>query len=136
MVVKNYSELVKIKTFEGRIKYLQTFSFVGESTFGGHRYLNQILYRSPEWRRFRREVILRDHGCDLGLLDREIIFDSPLIHHINAITIEDIQRRDPKIFDFENVITTTPSTHRIIHYQHEEIREYKPRVPNDTCVWR
>ena len=57
--IKTYSELITLQTFEDRFNYLQLRGEVGKSTFGHNRYLNQILYNSPEWRRFRNEIIIR-----------------------------------------------------------------------------
>lgn len=88
---KSYSELMKLKTYRDRYNYLKIGGSVGEETFGGSRWLNQVLYTSPEWKRFRREIILRDNGCDLGCKDRPIA-TKVYIHHINPITPEDIKR--------------------------------------------
>lgn len=63
----------------------------------------------------------------------------PLIHHITPITIEDIYKRDPKVFDPENLITVSRRTHNAIHYGDEElllVDEIIERRPNDTCPWR
>lgn len=137
---KTYSNLLRYRTFEDRLKYLYLGSHVGDSTFGGHRYLNQLLYRSKEWRELRPKIILRDCGCDLGMKGYEI-FANAIIHHINPITIQDILNRNPAIFDPENIITTTDRTHRKIHYGNvDEINSgkliYKDRYPGDTVLWR
>ena len=137
MIIKTYSELIQFPTFIERYRYLKIGGRVGEDTFGHDRYLNQALYSSYEWKRFRREIILRDNGCDLGCEDREL-YEKILIHHINPITIEDVIRRDPKIFDPENVISTSHITHNAIHYGDESLlfTELIERRPNDTCPWR
>lgn len=135
-MIRTYSELITIPTFIERYRYLKIGGKVGEETFGFDRYLNQTLYRSPEWKRFRRDIILRDCGCDLACDDREI-FGKILIHHIVPITLEDIHRRDPKIFDPDNVISTSLNTHNAIHYGDESLLfEMVERRPNDTCLWR
>lgn len=135
--IRTYSELITLPTFIERFRYLKLNGSVGMDTFGHDRYLNQILYHSEEWRRFRREVILRDNGCDLGCEDYEI-HGRVLIHHINPITVEDVIRRDPCIFDFENVISTSHNTHNAIHYGDESLLMTEPivRTPYDTCPWR
>ena len=135
--IRTYSELITLPTFIERFRYLKLNGSVGMDTFGHDRYLNQILYHSEEWRRFRREVILRDNGCDLGCEDYEI-HGRVLIHHINPITVEDVIRRDPCIFDFENVISTSHNTHNAIHYGDESLLVTEPivRTPYDTCPWR
>lgn len=135
--IKTYSELITLQTFEDRFNYLQLRGEVGKSTFGHNRYLNQILYNSPEWRRFRNEIIIRDNGCDLAC-DGYEIYGRALIHHINPITVEDIVNRNPMVFDPENVITTIHSTHNAIHYGDESLLPKSPieRKQNDTCPWR
>ncbi len=135
--IRTYSELITLPTFIERFRYLKLNGSVGMDTFGHDRYLNQILYHSEEWRRFRREVILRDNGCDLGC-DGYEIHGKILIHHINPITVEDIIRRNPCIFDFENVISNSHNTHNAIHYGDESLLVTEPieRTPYDTCPWR
>lgn len=135
--IRTYSELITIPTFIERFRYLKLNGRVGMDTFGHDRYLNQVLYRSPEWKRFRREIILRDNGCDLAHEDYEI-HGNILIHHINPITIDDVLRRDPKIFDPENVISTVLNTHNAIHYGDESLLITEPisRTQFDTCPWK
>lgn len=132
--MKTYSELITIPGFEERVKYLQTGSMIGDFTFGGSRILNQTLYRSPEWRRFRNDVIVRDEGCDLAVKGMDI-YGKIIIHHINPITIEDVKNRSPKIFDMENVVCVSHNTHELIHYG-GEVKAYEERKPGDTCPWR
>lgn len=135
--IRTYSELITIPTFEERFEYLKLNGSVGLETFGHDRYLNQILYNSQEWRRFRPEIIVRDNGCDLACEGYEI-FGKILIHHINPITAQDILNRNPKVFDPENVITTVHNTHNAIHYGDENLLITAPieRSRNDTCPWR
>lgn len=135
--IRCYSELITLPTFVERFRYLKLDGKVGLDTFGHDRWLNQVLYRSPEWKRFRNRIIVRDSGCDLGCEDRPI-FGKILIHHINPLTIEDVLNRDPKIFDEENVISTQLITHNAIHYGDESILYTEPieRSPNDTCPWK
>lgn len=137
MSIKCYSELIAIPTFIERYQYLKIGGRVGADTFGHDRYLNQILYHSGEWLDFRDEIIIRDNGCDLAHPEFELR-DRILIHHINPITVEDVLRRDPKIFDPENVISTCLNTHNAIHYGDESRLMLLPitRTQNDTCPWR
>lgn len=137
MSIKAYSELIKIPTFLERYRYLRIGGAVGKETFGYDRYLNQILYKSDKWKRFRREIIVRDNGNDLACEGFQI-FGKILIHHINPITVEDVLHRDPRIFDPENVISTTLNTHNAIHYGDESLLMIAPveRSKNDTCPWR
>lgn len=134
---RSYSELVKLPRFIDRYRYLKLNGTIGDKTFGYDRYLNQILYQSSEWRRFRRNIVIRDNGCDLGTPGYEIQ-GKILIHHINPITLRDIEQRDAKVFDPENVISTSLITHNAIHYGDESILITEPieRRPNDTCPWK
>ena len=135
--IKTYSEMIQLPTFIERYRYLKIDGIVGDETFGYDRYMNQILYHSPEWRKFRRDIILRDNGCDLGTDGYEII-GKILIHHIEPITVRDIERRDSKLFDTENVISVSLNTHNAIHYGDESllITTPIPRTNFDTCPWR
>lgn len=134
---RSYSELVKLPRFIDRYRYLKLNGTIGDKTFGYDRYLNQILYQSTEWRRFRRNIVIRDNGCDLATPGHEIQ-GKILIHHINPIILRDIEQRDTKVFDPENVISTSLLTHNAIHYGDESILITEPieRRPNDTCPWK
>lgn len=134
---KSYSILIKYNRFEDRFDYLSLFGVVGNFTFGSHRYLNQILYQSEEWKSTRREVILRDNGCDLAHVDFPIC-GSIYIHHINPITIDDILERRPCVFDLDNLISTSFKTHNAIHYGRIDNLSIGlvERRKNDTCPWR
>jgi hypothetical protein len=151
--VRCYKELSRLKTFDERFNYLKLGGEVGKETFGFDRYLNQALYHTEVWRRIRRDVIIRDEGCDLGDPDRPIDVSrdwktidgkkskrsSPIIiHHMNPITAEEIEHRDSTIFEPEFLITTVLNTHNGIHYGDESLLPKKPvmRTPNDTCPWR
>ena len=94
------------------------------------------MYRSSDWKKIRNEIIVRDNGCDLGI-DGHEIYVSPLVHHINPITIDDVKNRNPIIFDSENLITTILSTHNAIHYGYKpHSNNVQNRLPNDTCPWK
>lgn len=136
MPYKTYSELIKLKTFEERFDYLSLQGRVGDATFGGHRYLNQILYQTEQWKRTRREVILRDDGCDLAHEDYPIN-GSVYIHHLNPITIDDVLKERPCVFDINNLVCASFKTHNAIHYGLKENpqRTYVERKKNDTCLW-
>ncbi len=137
MSIKTYSELIAIPTFIERFRYLRIGGAIGTETFGYDRHLNQTLYRSTEWKRFRRDIIVRDLGYDLGIEDYEII-GKIIVHHINPITVEDVLRRNSMIFDPENVICTSMNTHNAIHYGDESLLMLEPieRTKNDTCPWK
>ena len=137
MSIKTYSEVIELPTFLERFDYLKLGGRVGEETFGSDRYLNQVLYRSTEWKNFRRDMIIRDNGMDLACEGFEI-GGKILLHHINPLTEKDIIRLDPKIFDPENVICVSMMTHNAIHYGDESLLVTEPviRKPNDTCPWK
>lgn len=137
MKIRTYSELITIPTFEGRFQYLKLNGRVGETTFGSKRYLNQILYKTSEWLNLRDKIIIRDNGCDLGIIGRELE-GKILVHHINPITIEDVLVGDRKVFDPENLISASHITHEAIHYGNEDLLIKDPieRYKNDTCPWK
>lgn len=137
MKIRRYSELVSIKDYDERFEYLKLDGSVGESTFGFDRYMNQALYSSDQWKKVRRSVILRDNGCDMGD-ENHPIGRYVVIHHMNPITSEQIENRDPSIFDPEYLICVSDRTHKAIHYGDSSllIKLPKERTPNDTCPWR
>lgn len=137
MNTKTYSELMSFKTFEERYRYLRCGATVGEDTFGYARHLNQAFYSSIEWKRFRRGIIIRDQGCDLGIEDR-IISGQIFLHHINPLTVDDLLHRRECLMDPENVICVSFNTHQAIHYGDENllIQEPTERTMNDTCPWK
>ena len=137
MIIKTYSELIKLKTFEERYEYLRLGGIVGKETFGFDRYLNQTFYKTDEWLSIRDHVIVRDDGCDLGIEGREI-HSRLLVHHMNPITKEDILSRSEHLLNPEYLICTIKSTHDAIHYGDESLLIKLPveRRKNDTCPWK
>ena len=137
MIIKTYSELIRLPTFEERYQYLRLRGKVGEDTFGFDRYLNQAFYKSDEWKNIRDIVILRDNGCDLGMPDREIR-ERILIHHMNPITKDDIINRTDFLLNPEYLICTIKNTHDAIHYGDENllIKDPVQRSRYDTCPWK
>lgn len=137
MSIKTYSELVALPTFEERFEYLRLDGSVGEQTFGFDRYINQLFYQSYEWKKVRDFVIIRDNGCDLGV-DGYEIRGKILIHHMNPITVNDIQTRSEFLLNPDYLISTTHITHNAIHYGDERLLPKGPieRTKYDTCPWR
>lgn len=135
--IRTYSELIQLPTFEERFDYLRLDGVVGKDTFGFDRYLNQQFYRSSEWKRIRNQVIVRDNGCDLGIDDYEI-HGRILIHHMNPISIEDLQHMSDLLMNSEYLICVSHRTHNAIHYGDENLIVSAPieRSQNDTCPWR
>lgn len=136
-MIRTYSELSKLRTFEERYEYLKLSGAVGKETFGYDRYLNQNFYRSQEWKSIRDKVIIRDEGCDLGVEEYEI-HGRIYIHHMNPIMLKDIENKTEFLLDSEYLITTTHSTHNAIHYGNESLLPLIPkeRTANDTCPWK
>ena len=135
--IRTYSELIQLLTFEERFDYLRLDGVVGKDTFGFDRYLNQQFYRSSEWKRIRNQVIVRDNGCDLGIDEHEI-HGRILIHHMNPISIEDLQYMSDLLMNPEYLICVSHRTHNAIHYGDESLIVTAPieRSQNDTCPWR
>ena len=136
-MILTYSELISIPSFEERFKYCQLKGQVGIDTFGFDRYLNQNLYRSPQWRSLRNQIIIRDNGCDLAHPDYPVN-KRILIHHLNPITEQDVLNESSVLFDPENLICVSHTTHNAIHYGSEDLlpKGEITRLPNDTCPWR
>lgn len=135
--MRSYRECIQFPNLKERFEYLKLGGVVAEGTFDGHRHLNQLLYRSLEWKRLRNEIIVRDNGCDLADSDYPIGRDI-IVHHINPITTSDIMERRDCVFDPENLICVSLQMHNAIHYgsltgRYQDIIE---RKPGDTCPWR
>lgn len=136
-MIRRYSDLRVLETFNDRFDYLKLHGEVCAETFGFNRILNQQFYRSPEWRRVRNEVIMRDNGCDLGIEGYDL--DRIYIHHMNPITIQDIEDSTEFLLDPEFLICVSQDTHNAIHYGDGELIQNGKlieRKPNDTCPWR
>lgn len=137
-IIRTYSELKQLKTFEERFKYLKLGGVVGAETFGFDRYFNQKFYTTTEWKQLRNHIIVRDLGCDLGCEDHEIFGQRIIIHHMNPIDLEDIEKKSDFLLNPEFLITTIHSTHNAIHYGDESLIITAPieRRRNDTCPWK
>ena len=135
--MRTYFELSKLKTFKERFEYLKLDGLIGEETFGWDRYLNQVFYKSPEWKSTRDKVIVRDNGQDLGVEGYDI-FGKIIIHHMNPMSLSDIANRNPDIFNPEYLICVSHETHNAIHYGDVNQLNLGPieRTANDTCPWR
>ena len=137
MIIRTYSALITLPSFEERYRYLKLDGSVGKETFGFDRYLNQDFYRSKEWEHIRDEIIVRDFGCDLGVRDREIQ-TRIYVHHMNPISVKDITNATEFLLNPDYLICTSHSTHNAIHYGDESLLVIAPveRRKNDTCPWR
>lgn len=136
LLIKTYSELIKMKSFKERFEYLQIKQFVGDTTFGTLRYLNQKFYHSKQWREFADFIAERDNYCELGIPKMEIS-GRLIIHHINPITPEFIDDVET-VLNPDNAITCSDFIHRAIHYgfYNNTMDMPKERKPGDTCLWR
>lgn len=136
MIVRTHRELAQLPSFEERFAYLELGGKVGRATFGHDRLLNQRFYKSREWQSVRDFVLVRDNGCDLGVPGHEI-YEAPLIHHINAMSVADIVEREEWILNPEYLITTCHSTHNAIHYGDSSLlpKVTIDRKPGDTTLW-
>jgi len=134
--IRTYSEIRQLETFLERYEYLKIGGVTGEATFGFNRWINQRFYKSREWKRVRSHVISRDNGCDLGIPGYEI-YSNLIIHHMNAITADDIIHSDEDLLDPNFLITTTLKTHNAIHYGDESLLPRGPivREAGDTKLW-
>jgi hypothetical protein len=125
-----------METFAERFDYLKLKGILGSVTFGFDRWINQRFYKSHEWQTVRNAVIVRDHGCDLGILGYEI--ESGLIvHHMNPLSVSDLTHGEEWVIDPEFLITTALNTHNAIHYGDENQLPRGPieRKAGDTKLW-
>jgi hypothetical protein len=134
--IRTYSELREIETFEERYHYLRLGGILGIRTFGFDRWVNQGFYKSYEWKRAREIVIIRDNGCDLGIEGYEI-YSGLLVHHMNPMSVKDIEQGEDLIIDPKFLITTSLQTHNAIHYGDETLLPRGPieRKRGDTTLW-
>ncbi len=137
IINRKYSDLVLLNSFEDRYEYLKLNGHIGDDLFGYARYLNQVFYQSAAWKKARRQTIIRDNGCDLGIRDYEIQGDI-YVHHMNPITIDQLRNNDPILLDPEFLICCSRSTHEAITWGDPNLLPRKPivRRPNDTCPWK
>lgn len=135
-MTRRYKELIQLETFDARFKYLHLGDSAPYASFGDQRILNQEFYRSPEWHRTRRQVIIRDNGCDMAVEGFDI-HDKIIVHHIQPVTLEMIENGDPLLFDLDNLVCVSHHTHNAIHYGSNNL--YNPvlieRRPGDTKLW-
>ncbi len=134
---KTYKELINFQTLESRFDYLKLDGTIGDLTFGHNRWINQNLYKSASWKSIRRKIIIRDQGCDLGIIDFPI-FDLIIVHHINPISVEDIEKGSDKVYDLNNLICCSKRTHDAIHFGNKSLlptNEIIIRKPGDTKLW-
>lgn len=125
---RTYSKLILLPTFNERLEYLMLKDY----NYDSPRDTSHSFFKSSIWRSTRKMIIHRDLGCDLGIEETGGVL---LVHHINPITIADLESLSPLLLDPENLITTTVKTHNVIHYGEKESFEYVERKSGDTKLW-
>ena len=135
ITIRTHEELCSLRTFDERFEYLKLNGRVSDLTFGFDRYLNQIFYRSPIWLKTRRDIIVRDLGCDLGLEGYELN-GKIIIHHMNPISKDDIINNTDYLLNPNYLISTCLRTHNAIHYGEQSPNIITERHMNDTCPWK
>jgi hypothetical protein len=133
-MAKDYNGLISLPTYEERLSYLLLSDRQGEEMFGELRHLSQVFYHSWSWRDIRKQVIVRDLGCDLGLPGREIL-GKVYVHHIVPIRPYDIVNRSDLCTDPNNLITVSFDTHQRIHYGVVPTDLVSEREQGDTQLW-
>ena len=130
-MIRSYSELSQLSTFVYRYRYLKLNGSVAEETFGFDRYINQVFYKSPEWKAVRDFVIVRDNGCDLGVNGYEI-HGTIFIHHMNPIPPKDIVTRSYLLLDPDYLIDASAIAEcfqsYVSSYLHYFRRKFEPAV--------
>lgn len=136
MKIRTYEELVEITSFEDRFEYLMLKGAVGSPTFGYDRYLNQVFYKTSAWKRARDLVMIRDNGCDLGVVGYDIS-GKILVHHMNPMTPDSLKKSSLDVIDPRFLICTSELTHQAIHYGDRSLLPQQPiiRLPGDTKLW-
>ena len=135
-MIRTYSELILLPTFEERFEYLKLTPNEVNSSIRKFRYLNQRFYQSQEWRSVSDFVRVRDDGKDLGVKDRKI-FGRIYVHHMNPVTLSDLEQGSPSLLDPENLISCSFYTHEAITYSDETLlpKIFEARKPGDTKLW-
>lgn len=135
-MIRTYTDLQKLQTLDDRFEYCKLGGGVGKETFGYERYMNQIFYKSREWLRVKRDVMVRDNGCEFGLKDYPI-GGQIIVHHLNPLTKRDIEEQTEYLLNPEYLISVSLLTHNAIHYGSRDLlpTDYIPRSKDDTCIW-
>lgn len=128
-MTKRYSDLIKINGHYERLEYLK----LNDNNVSSPREDSMRFFKSEAWLETRRQIINRDLAFDLGVFGM-YIDDRVIVHHINPITIEDIENNSAKLLDHENLITVSHETHNKIHYQKERDL-FVERSEGDTILW-
>jgi len=128
--MRSYSELILFPSFSERLDYLK----LHDNNATSPRHISERFYKTSTWKIIRQQIIDRDFGFDLGVFG-VYIDDTIIVHHINPIEESDIIYQTRKLFDPENLITTSLNTHNLIHYNNQEKEVWSERLPGDTKLW-
>ena len=128
---RTYSELMMLPSFVERLDYLGLW----DTPHVSPRHMSEVFYKHKTWLEVREDIIIRDLGCDLGIEGLDI--DGPIyVHHVNPLTEDDIAEWSYKLFDPENLIACSMTTHNTIHYgKKEKLTPLPERSPGDTILW-
>lgn len=139
-IIRTYSNLITLGSFEDRFEYCKLAGQIGIETFGSSRFINQDFYRSKLWRDFRHHILVRDNGFDLAHKDHPFAVDERIyIHHLNPLTIEQLMDDFDRAIDEENAVSVSFETHQAIHYGSSEYLRTTAvieRTPFDTAPWK
>lgn len=135
-MLRTYTELSQLTSLEDRYEYLRLDGRVAETTFGFDRWVNQAFYRSYEWKQARQAIIARDLGMEYGTPDVPIQ-GTYYIHHMNPITMQDIEEGSDNLLDPEFLITCGLNAHNAVHFgdKSQLPQPYIPRTKSDTKLW-
>ena len=144
-----YHELVKRENWGDRLDYLKLW----DKPHTSPRAISNSFYKSRWWMLARKEVLLRDLRCDLGVVGmfindtviqrvvwkdgKKVLVKVPvqgiIIHHMNPLQPEDFDNWTDDMVDPEYLITVSYQTHNQIHYK--TIEPLPERRPGDTKLW-
>lgn len=137
-MIRSYSELILLPTFEERFEYLKLTPNERISSIRKFRYLNQRFYQGNEWKSISNKIRVRDNGFDLGFSDPNYKISGKIyVHHLNPITLEALENGDSMLLDPENLISCSFYTHEAITNSDETLlpKIFEERKPGDTKLW-
>lgn len=129
----SYKKLLTIDSFGDRLNYLSLYN----RGYVSPRNISNPFYKSRIWRDLREEIIARDLGYNLGVKGIQIPEEEGIIVH-HMIPIEEIdilEWREDILLNPDLLITTSKSTHNIIHYGDRSQSIFVERRPGDTKLW-
>lgn len=130
---KSYRDVLCFKNFGDRLAILSLHSFVYVPPSKGIGY--DFYKHCKQWHQLREEIIKRDMACDLGV--NGMFIKGPIIvHHIDPLVESDfVEWNEDKLFNPNNLICCSVSTHNEIHYGKKKDVTIIERRPGDTKLW-